>query len=103
MEKLVILDFTTGEVDIYQTECKRYGKKYVDAIRRGKILVGTPLGLFERHYRSAKLDRDYGNKKSYDIYKWEYELGFDDCWELVRHLRMSVDFSNDTVEYVKYY
>lgn len=52
---------------VYDTACKMYGKKYIDAVLKGNIIVGMPeelvVGIFK-----TRLAEVSGNSKCYHIY-----------------------------------
>jgi hypothetical protein len=51
----------------YDTLCKQFGKKYVDAAGNGQIIVGMPEKLMVATF-NAKLYGQSGNSKTYRIY-----------------------------------
>lgn len=52
---------------LYETLCKQFGKKYVDAALKKQIMVGMPEKLMVKAF-DAKLYGQSGNKKTYRIY-----------------------------------
>lgn len=84
------------EKDAYNTLCKKFGKRYVDAAANGQILVGMPEDLMVATFK-AQLYGQYGSRKTYRIYGYGAREFSDEITISNDHLLMTVWVSGGKV------
>lgn len=84
------------EKDAYNTLCKKFGKRYVDAAVNGQILVGMPENLMVATFK-AQLYGQSGSRKTYRIYGYGAREYSDEIIISNDHLLMTVWVSGGKV------
>lgn len=84
------------EKDVYNTLCKKFGKKYVDSALIGQILVGMPEELMVATFK-AQLYGQSGSRKTYRIYGYGTREYSDEIIITNDHLLMTVWVSGGKV------
>ncbi|MEE3384579.1 MAG: hypothetical protein VZR36_05780 [Prevotella sp.] len=84
------------EKDAYNTLCKKFGKRYVDAAANGQMLVGMPENLMVATFK-AQLYGQSGSRKTYRIYGYGTREFSDEIIISNDHLLMTVWVSGGKV------